>query len=236
MEHHQNNNENTQKQENGASEINVDQTPPVGTGTLVPASRMARFFARVFDTWIEIMAVGAIFGGLIGIIWGFDTNWMDGVGVEQVFGFVCLPFAMLLDAAIYKVFGNTPGKALIKIRVSTESGERLTAVAYMKRNLRVWAMGLALGLPVFSWVTMFRQWRRVGKGMQASYDERCQYFVSASPCGWRRTALFACSFIALILVMGSLPSGEKKAPVNQGAAPAKFQTSKTANAGNGIGA
>jgi RDD family. len=41
---------------------------------------------------------------------------------------------MILDAGVYSAVGNTPGKALLGLKVTTLNGSRLSYAEYSRRN------------------------------------------------------------------------------------------------------
>ncbi len=117
----------------------------------------------------------------------------------------------MLDALIYKAAGNTPGKAILGLKVTTLNGQPLSLGQYLGRNLSLWVSGLAFGLPLINLFTLANQSSRLGKGKQASYDEPTGYRVHAKPSGWIRITIFSLAFISLFFVMAVLNSMEQAA-------------------------
>ena len=76
----------------------------------------------------------------------------------------------VVDSVTYSIFGNTPGKALLGIKVRKPDGCKYLAEEYFVRNLSVWWSGLALGIPILNLVAMFIQCRRLKRDGFASYD------------------------------------------------------------------
>ncbi len=133
-------------------------------------------------------------------------EWINVPGVAQLFGFACLPVALVLDALIYEVAGNTLGKAILGLKVTTLNGKALGFGQYLGRNLSLWASGLAFGLPLIHLFTLANQSSRLGKGKQTSYDESTGFRVYAKPSGWVRISIFSIAFISLFFVMAILNS------------------------------
>ena len=94
-------------------------------------------------------------------------------------GFLCAPFIFLLDSLEYALFGNTLGKWLFSVRVFDMDGKPLTAIAYFKRNMRVYWGGYGLSFPIVSIFTMYTQYKFVSQGLSTTYDLRLGY-VSTS--------------------------------------------------------
>ncbi|MFA7175496.1 MAG: RDD family protein [Kiritimatiellia bacterium] len=179
--------------------------------TFPMAARWPRFFARIFDMWWETLLVAFVLGAVLGRYSAGFVEWINGPGASQLFGIVCLPFALILDAAIYRLIGNTPGKALLGLKVGLLDASPLSFGQYLGRNFAIWVKGLALGFPLINLFTMAHQSGRLGKGQQASYDESTGYRVRAKPIGWVRRSIFGVAFLGLFVVMAVLNSMEQAA-------------------------
>lgn len=175
------------------------------------ATRWPRFFARIFDVWWEILLVAFVLGAVLGAYSASFVDWINGPGAPQLFGLVCLPIALLLDALLYQAAGNTPGKALLGLKVGTLNGKPLSLAQYTSRNLSIWVSGLALGLPLINLFTMANQASRLSKGQQASYDEPTGFRVRSRPINWAHKTAFVLAFSALLIVIAVLNSIEQTA-------------------------
>lgn len=175
------------------------------------ATRWPRFFARIFDVWWEILFVSFVLGAVLGRYSAGFVEWINGPGASQLFGILCLPIALILDALLYRVAGNTPGKALLGLKVGTLDGKPLNLAQYLNRNFSMWASGLALGFPLINLFTMANQSRRLGKGQQASYDEPTGFRVRSKPSSWVRKTAFGFAFAGLFVIMAVLNSMEQTA-------------------------
>lgn len=173
------------------------------------ATRWPRFFARTFDVWWEILLIALILGAVLGRYSASFVEWINGPGAGQLFAIICLPIALILDALLYRVVGNTPGKALLGLKVGTLNGQSLSLVHYLSRNFSLWAGGLAFGIPLINLFTMAHQSGRLGKGQQASYDETTGFRVRSSPSGWVRKTAFGFAFAGLFVVMAVLNTMEQ---------------------------
>ncbi len=168
------------------------------------ATRLSRFFARLFDVWWEVLLLTLLFGFVLSRYSVNFSGWINSPHSAQLFAIICVPFAMILDAAVYGIFGNTPGKALLKLKVTTWAGDPLSFAQYVSRNFLVWFSGLALGLPFINLFTFAFQARRLGMGQQASYDEATGFLVRAAPSGFVVKAAFSLAFTSLFGVMIAL--------------------------------
>jgi len=182
------------------------EPPPIIQGTdanLITAqssNRWSRFFARIFDTWLEVMVVAFLLGLVLSkLITGFD-EWINSYGSSLIFGTLCLPVALVFDALLYQILGNTPGKAFLGLKVTTLDGQPLSFSQYLNRNFSMWANGLALGIPIVYLFTMFRQSNRLKEGQQATYDEPNGYRVQSKPVEVYRRVAFGIVLVALYVV------------------------------------
>lgn len=153
-----------------------------------------RFFARTFDIWIEF----AFLFGFIYLYSIFISSDLLNFYLSNSFisGALLFPIIFIIDAAIYSVFGNTPGKFMLGLKVGNMHGNKLGFFNYLKRNGYVWLLGYWLGLPVLG-VPMILQWNRIKKGKQAAYDEIMGTRVWAKPIGLVRQSVFACLIVSM---------------------------------------
>jgi hypothetical protein len=184
------------------------------------ASRWLRYFARTFDllweTLLVVFLLSAVLGFTLAILdrWtgqhpGGFVEWLNGPfawvynplsGI--LFWMLCLPLVLILDAAVYRFRGNTPGKALLGLKVGLlDASSPLSFGQYLGRNFSVWGSGLALGIPFIDLVTMARQAIRLGRGKPASYDEFPGYRVYAKPIGPQQKLLFVLALAGLFVLM-----------------------------------
>jgi uncharacterized RDD family membrane protein YckC len=169
------------------------------------ATRWPRFFSRVFDMWWENFLVSFVLSAVISRYSADFVEWLFyGRGTSQLFAILCLPVSLVLDATLYRLFGNTPGKFLFGLKVGRLDASPLSFSQYLGRNISMWVRGFALGFPLISLFTMGHQSSRLGKGLQASYDESADYRVRAKPTGWLRKSVAGVAFFILFLIMAVL--------------------------------
>lgn len=166
----------------------VPLSPEPPPWALRPRARCwPRFFARLFDLWWEAMLVCIPVSWVFVIYLPGFLAWMS---------LPCLPLALMLDAVVCRVAGNTPGKALLGLRVVESDGTPLSLGHAVARNLGLWLRGLGLGIPPLLPLTMARQCRRLGRGEPAGYDAGPGCEVLAKPVGLARKAVFGVLFVA----------------------------------------
>lgn len=162
------------------------------------ATAWPRYLARTFDVFIEMTIVVAVFAAI---------TLPLAPGIPQEFfslnafiaGVILLPFALVLDTLFHITVKNTPGKALLGLRVRDIQGNRLSPGKHVKRNSLVWVIGYWLGVPFFEIVPKILQWDHVRENKPATYDEMMGVRVWAKPGGFVGKAAFAILFIFLIV-------------------------------------
>lgn len=170
------------------------------------AGNWKRWFARLFDFWWETIAVVLVGTPLLAKYSPGYVDLVDGPGGTVLAGLLFLPAALILDAIVYRLIGNTPGKALLGAQVRTLDGGRLTFQQYLGRNFSMWMRGLAFGIPIANLVAMGNQSRRLNQGKQASYDEDTGFRVRAGKPGVVRTLVFVVAFLGLLMALVALKS------------------------------
>lgn len=158
-----------------------------------------RFWARMIDIWLLQLTVAS---GLAIALTAFDpawSSWFQKPGSELIFGWLSFPVVLLAEAIVFRVFDNTPGKALLALRVTTVGGTKLSFDDYLSRLLGVYWFGFGTGFPIVSLFTMHKQYQRLKLGREAYYDSG-RFNVRGHPLGFFRIAL-AAVVVLLLLVM-----------------------------------
>ncbi len=143
----------------------------------VSATPGSRFCARLLDcTWETLVVfsmvawgVGYLAEGLMVYLTHPFTNYLLLV--------LCLPLALCLDALIYRGLGNTPGKAVLRIKTVWRDGSALSFEDYLKRNFSLWCNALYFGIVPVNFISLLLQYRRLATGEQTSYDSPFHYRV-----------------------------------------------------------
>lgn len=187
--------------------------PPALVFDMLEANPLAgawrRWFARSFDVWWQTGLVALVSGSILGHTSPAFLHWLETPFGWKLFGLACVPAALVLDAFMAALAGNTPGKALLGLRVVNVDERAPDFIELLGRNLGLWRAGLGLGLPVVSLFTMARQAMRLRKGLSASYDGKL-FEVRVQPVGWCRKTVFAGLFAALLVLIVSLDSADRQ--------------------------
>ncbi|CAM3612395.1 RDD family protein [Bordetella sputigena] len=171
--------------------------------SLSPAGPWRRFFARMIDLWIVGIPTIYIVSYLLARHYLGFALWIQRPGSDFSFGWVMLPPILAVEACIHRLFGNTFGKALLKVVVITADARRPTFGEYLRRQLGVYWYGLGTGFPLVPLFTMFRQYGKLKSGGQATYD-RGAFNVKARKLGVLRGCIAFVVVVMLFFAVGML--------------------------------
>jgi len=183
-----------------------DEAQALTTPTEKPkALTWPRFFARHFDLMIAYLLLSCI-------LYISPDNFFPAINeLKKNIWIRFLLFcplntgaAIVIDAIIYRLFGNTPGKALLNLKVHKPDDVKPSFSFYLKRNVYMWVYGFAFDLPIF-FVTWMYQAKRLEDGKKTTYDEKLNCSVAAQPISMSRKLLFICLFILLEVGSEVLP-------------------------------
>jgi cytochrome bd-type quinol oxidase subunit 2 len=161
------------------------------------ATPWSRLWARMLDIQIESFLIAFVLGLVFPNLFAGDI--FKGRSGSYLIGFLLLPFALLLDAAIQKVFGRTVGQAVVGIRVETAGQERLTFGLAVRRNAAIYIRGLILGIPLVNLIGLWKAYGELKAGRPTSWDRNLSTRVVAKRYNVVRTALAAALVVMLII-------------------------------------
>ncbi len=168
---------------------------------LTPAGPWRRYFARLFDLFLFGLLSGLIFG-YVTAVWFPDVYNLLFVEIENkiLANIIYLPMALIVEALVYSVFGSTPGKYLLGIKVVDMLSNKLMGMDYFYRNMSVWCYGLGFGLPLISLITMAKQHGNLKNKGSTGYDLDVKHRVLVIDTSYLRTVLFIVGIIVLFFV------------------------------------
>ena len=162
---------------------------------VVAATPWSRYWARTVDfcLWL-IPAEIILYLVLPASVWNFlqldEARFFD--------HFASVPIVLLLDALCMAQFGQTPGKAILGIRLMQLDGTRLNLAKAIRRDLSLFVRGLGLGIPLFALFTLIWSFIKVNGGDQTSWDRKYLTTVIRDGACFERTAIVA--FLAFCLM------------------------------------
>lgn len=197
-----------------------------------------RYFARLFDACF----VTAVLMFTLTLV----TGQFLGARPAQAFAehpWVLVAWILvgfpLFDAVLAAIFGNTPGKAMLGVRVVDARGRRASLPRYFVRNLFVSSVGFGCGLGLVAIGVQLWQFLRVRNGQAAVYDPWVKCRVLGRPVSDEQTIRFvvAASVLLGVSFVGMLASGRMVADAShagnrgvQASTPARGPQTKGAGA------
>ncbi|WP_237066884.1 RDD family protein [Microbulbifer guangxiensis] len=127
---------------------------------------------RIVARWLDLVILGNIGSFLLGFLWvlfggEISDEFTDSLLFSALLGFFAM---MLLDAPCTKIWGRTPGKMLLGLRVISSNEEDISWGRAWKRALLVWVRGLSFGIPLLFLLTSAVAMRKVVKTGLSSWD------------------------------------------------------------------
>jgi hypothetical protein len=172
--------------------------PPAERRDLNRNSPWSRYFARALDLTITSYLAGLGVG--YALAYWAPSLYLQLVSQQaQVQNLILLPVALILNGIVTGIFGTTIGKSVMALRFTYLNGH-LGLIGQIVRELKVWIQGLAFGIPLVSIFSGVFQYRRVTKGLPASYDEGIVLVKQDDIPIWRRAV--GMLFCALVFVGG----------------------------------
>lgn len=169
--------------------------------TVTLATPWRRYWARSLDLWWELVTVQCLLVILLPL---FNLYIIDVSALLEKYphllSYFMLPIALLLDACMVFLAGNSPGKALLGLAVRTCTGERLQFSTLLLRNYELWQRGLACGVPFFNCWTMWYQRGLVKRGVPTTYDALTNCCVHSQANTAQRKIVLGCAYLVCLIV------------------------------------
>ncbi|MBX3580824.1 MAG: RDD family protein [Rhizobiaceae bacterium] len=198
----------------GARRRDIDEVPSadieLGFADLYPlAGPWTRYFARSID--IIVLSYAVVFALFTAAAL---TSYDLYLALSQInpflFSMIVLPLALLANAVIVSLFGNSLGKTVFGIKAfRADANQAFDLGMHIARELKVWVQGLGLGLPIVALVTLVLAFNRVSAGKQTRYDEGSTNVLALSDSKLRRwlAMLFALGLSVAAAALGTLAEG-----------------------------
>lgn len=131
------------------------------------AGAWRRFMARMLDLWLIALPTAILVAAALA---RFRPQLMGQPYAMYLLALASFALVLLIEAGVYGCCGNTAGKALFGITVTTLDGKHPTAAQYLRRQVGVFWYGFAMGLPLISLLAMAAQGLNLRNGQPAAYD------------------------------------------------------------------
>lgn len=147
-----------------------------------------RYIARCFDFlldmmlwWLGLLAVGAI-------EWKTQASgWRTALSAGTM---------LLLEPLLLHLFGTTPGKWLMGLRVTDKNGQNLTLAAAWRRTWRNLWYGSGFFIPIYSIVRLYFCWEAEQAEQPLEWEDGSE--IHAKPWKAWRGAVWAAAVLALL--------------------------------------
>ncbi len=200
-------------------------TPPPSPPKSKPAKEEStpiylwrRYFARLVDCYICGL-IGALLILLAAIFWqarGLQVpNWIAAMlfnpevplALQQLYWALFSPLLwVLVEPIVLSNFGTTPGKALFRLRLVSDSNEH----NYWGRSFTVWAVGMGFGIPVVTFFTNLIAAIRLKKKGKTDWDRWAGFSVEAEPLSLIRKLVIIALFVVLLFFNSVIDMVNKK--------------------------
>ena len=176
-----------------ATVTTVDQPPPLpGNQVQAQPDLSDRAIVRPWRRWLARMLdyylAAFLFGTLVTV---FDPRSPLLDASAAWLNFLVILGWTPLEGLLLSTTGNTPGKALLNIRVHDPNGQKLSLEAAMARCARVWWFGLGAGVPIVTLFTLAVGHATLTRDKQTSWDRKLHLSVEHRPIGADRGVLLA---------------------------------------------
>lgn len=106
--------------------------------------------------------------------------------------------SIIISGILTGFSGTTIGKWIFGIRVTMPDGSTIGIINGIARDFGVWVKGLALGIPIISFITMYMSYNRLKNKGSTSWDHSEGYVVTHRPNGWIQYALNVLGVLLII--------------------------------------
>lgn len=151
-----------------------------------------RYWARMFDINLVSIVAGTIV--VIAYPHALDPPWAG-----RIFFLFVIFLWVFVEPIFLSISGKTPGKWLLRTRVTTSSGDKVNYFTALSRSFKVWWRGLGIGFPLFSIFTLANSHRVLKKDKITSWDKDANLVVTHERIGAARVT-FICVWNVVLLV------------------------------------
>jgi hypothetical protein len=155
-----------------------------------------RYWARTFDTLIFISGSGILIGVLNPALIEESNDTLFGIIVLLAYNFV--------EPVMLSIFGYTPMKWLLKVRVRNADRSKLSYAKALIRTFKVWIKGQGLGIPLISLITHITSYNTLNNHGVTWWDRDAGIEVSHQEIEWWRwvSILVVMAGIVALIVLG----------------------------------
>lgn len=141
-----------------------------------------RYFARYMD----LLFYSVVWNVFLALVLGVNIYMRSEAG-RMLDNIVKLLLMLLVEPVLLALFGTTPGKWILGLRVTDNEGKRLSFEEARARTWRMFLYGMGLNIPIWS---LFRLWKSY-RGCMEEETQEWEYHSAVSlkdERGWRIAA------------------------------------------------
>ncbi len=135
-----------------------------------------RYWARMLDICLFSVPAG-VFVTLL-----FPAAFSSPAG-EQLMGMFGLFAWIFVEALLLSAFGTTPGRSILRTKVTMSRHRKIRYSNGLERSLKVWWRGLGTGFPLASLITMTLAHGKLTRNGTTSWDTEGGFVVEHSRIG-----------------------------------------------------
>lgn len=155
-----------------------------------------RYFARSMD----LLLYSVIWDVFLALVIGLNISMRSGSG-KILDNIVALLMMLLAEPVLLTLFGTTPGKWILGLRVTDNAGERLTFEEARVRTWKVCLHGMGFGIPIWNIVRMWKSYKVCVEEETQEWEYHSAVTLRDER-GWRTAAyLGACVFCFVVYVL-----------------------------------
>ena len=195
----------------------VSPPAPAEDRVAVAVCPWRRYWARQLDLFLcTLLIVGVL-------TLGFHVNLVkSGRLLQLVSTYLALGVMLVVEPLLLRLFGTTPGKALLGLRVTYQDGTHLSYVDAQARTWDVISRGMGWNLPVYSLYRLWKCYHAQSDGEEMAWDWEGEYACHAKEGAWWRGAAFVASYAACFALIVGMALAAGNPPHYGPLTPAQF--------------
>ncbi len=141
------------------------------------------------DPWRRLVARLFDYALFCSVLWAFKLGktFTDLETLIPLEYFFWIP----IEAASVALLSTTPGKWLLKTKLSQGKRGRISIQAALKRSFTVWVKGIGLGIAFINVLCMLTAYRTLSRAKITSWDASDQFQITHRPIGRYRLGIIA---------------------------------------------
>lgn len=184
-----------------ASPISADAPSEIDWSGYTPSGPQVRPWIRYWARTADFLSFTLASGFVLGMV---APEFIEAIP-DTAFGLVLLLLYNFVEPVFFTIWGTTPFKALLLVRVRNNDGSRLGYPQALVRVFKIWLRGAGLGIPLVTLITHVLSYTRLKENGITSWDAEGGFIVSHREVAWWRWLVLIGLFVGFIslVVIGS---------------------------------